>query len=394
MSETVTGARPRTGFSFHQVEGGGVLFDAAEGRLYALNPAAGLTWLCMTGRLSQNESMLALAKAFDVDRTIAAEWFRISMDTFQDFGLLETAGSTKLPSPRTQEASSKAATPGAWQGPSVHYRLFHHNLRVSAPPGPMAAVESLLAALRSDPADWKEDGCPRIEIDIVAHGDRWDIVVGGRLEATCQTASIAAEVEQLLVQTVVPATPHLLTLHAAALQRDGRTLLLAGLSGAGKTTLSLALARAGWSFGSDEIVLLGRDRDPRPLPLPPCIKRGAFPLIEGWFPELRGAPEHERYGHIVKYLPMKSTPISGLPGFVVFLRFDPRGPNEIKSLDRFGALQRLLGQCVFVPPEFQHDDVEQLLQWHGEQSYFDLTFCDCHAAVGILTCLAGSLPSA
>ena len=209
--------------------------------------------------------------------------------------------------------------------------------------------------------------------------------MGGQLKATCETASIVAQVERLLIQTVVAATPHLLTLHAAALQRDGRPLLLTGPSGAGKTTLSLALARAGWSFGSDEIVLLGRNQDLRALPLPPCVKASSFPLIESWFPELRSALEHERYGHIVKYLPIRSMPLSGMRGSVVFLRFDPRGPNEVQPLDRFGALERLLAQCVFVPPEFQHDDVAQMLRWHSEQSYYGLSFCDCDAAVAILT---------
>ena len=85
-------------------------------------------------------------------------------------------------------------------------------------------------------------------------------------------------------------------------------------------------------------------------------------------------------------------PISGMPGFVVFLRFDARGPNEIQPLDRFSALERLLAQCVFVPPGFQHDDVELLLQWHGEQSYFNLCFCHSNAAVAILASLAGCRP--
>ena len=169
MSEGATGARPRAGASFHPVAGGGVLFDAAQGRLYALNPAAGMTWLCIRDGLSGHESTLALAKAFEVDRTIAAEWFRISMDTFQDLGLLETAGSTAAaPAPRTREASPKSATSAARRGPCAEYRLFEQILHLSAPPGPLAAVESLLAALRSDPADRKERGCPDIEIDIVA----------------------------------------------------------------------------------------------------------------------------------------------------------------------------------------------------------------------------------
>jgi hypothetical protein len=261
-------------------------------------------------------------------------------------------------------------------------------IRIAAAEGPLAAADSLLAGLRVDPANADHPGCSEIKIDIVAHADQWDLVVAGQFEVTCRLASIAAEVERLLLQNVVLATPHLLTLHAATLQRDGRTLLLTGPSGAGKTALSLALAHAGWSFGSDEIVLIDRDLSLRPLPLPPCIKAPGFGMIESWFPELRSAPEHERYGRTVKYLPIKSTPLPASPGCVVFIRFDPGAPTEIEPVAPFSALERLLGQCVFVPPGFQHDDVEELLRWHGEQRYFDLTFSDCDSAVNLIDGLA------
>jgi hypothetical protein len=389
VSESAIRRGPLAGASFHPVEGGGVLFDAAQGRLYALNPTAGMTWLCIRDGLSANESMLALANAFKVDQTIAAEWLRISTGQFQDLGLFENVGSRAACLPRLREESLESGlTSAARRAPRYDYRVFEQILHLFAPPGPLAALESLLAILRTDSADQKAR--PDIEIDIVAHGDRWNILVDGKLETTCEAKSTVAEVERLLIQRVVPATPHLLTLHAAALQRGGRTWLLTGLSGAGKTTLSLALAQAGWGFGSDEIVLLGPDKALRALPLPPCVKADSFRLIETWFPELRSAPEHERYGHIVKYLPVRSMPISGKPGFVIFVRFSPGGLNVLQPLDHFSALERLLSQCVFVPPGFQHNDVEQLLRWHSEQSYFDLSFCDCNAAVEILTQLAAT----
>jgi hypothetical protein len=386
VGEGATDAWPRARASFHPVAGGGVLFDAAKGRLYALNPAAGMTWLCIKDGLSGHECTVALSKAFEIDRPIAAEWVRASMDAFQHLGLLETLESTeRLPLLNSGRTSPNRSLPGGRREPRSKYRLLEQILHLSAPPGLLAALESLLATMRIDPAGRKEHGCAEIEIDIIANGDQWDIVVGGHLMATRERASIVAQLERLLIQTVLAATPHLLTLHAAALQRDGRPLLLTGPSGAGKTTLSLALARAGWSLGSDEIVLLGRDRTMRPLPLPPCVKARSFPLVESWFPELRTAPEHERYGHVVKYLPIGSMPLSGMRGSVVFIRFDPRGPNEMQLVHPFAALERLLAQCVFVPPEFQHDDVAQLLRWHGEQSYYSLSFCDCDAAVAILT---------
>ena len=360
-----------------------MLFDDAEGRFYALNPAAGLTWLCIVQGLSKDESTLVLAETFEIDSGMAAEWFRVSMAKFQELGLFKS-GEANARASIARDALPGSAMKESLRSPWREYLLLDQIVRVSAPDEPLANIETLLGTLRKN---CNQRALPSIEINVLAQGEQWDIILDGNLEATCDTFSIVAEVERVLVQRVVPSTPHLLTFHAAALQRHGRTLLLAGASGAGKTTLSLALTRAGWCFGSDEIVLLDGNRDMRALPLPPCIKEDSFSLIENWFPELRTAPERQRYGHTVKYLPITSASatFSSSHGSVVFLRFDPGGPNEIRPVDQFVALERLLAQCVFVPPGFQHRDVEQLLLWHGEQSYFDLSFCDCDAAVAILT---------
>jgi hypothetical protein len=45
---------------------------------------------------------------------------------------------------------------------------------------------------------------------------------------------------------------HLVTLHAACVMYQGRGVLLAGNSGAGKSSLSYAFARRGWTFVSDD----------------------------------------------------------------------------------------------------------------------------------------------
>jgi HprK-related kinase A len=47
-----------------------------------------------------------------------------------------------------------------------------------------------------------------------------------------------------------------LLLHASAVERDGRALLMTGESGAGKSTLATLLAAAGWRFMGDEFALL------------------------------------------------------------------------------------------------------------------------------------------
>jgi hypothetical protein len=57
-------------------------------------------------------------------------------------------------------------------------------------------------------------------------------------------------------------------LHAAALDISGRALVLCGPSGAGKTTLTLALAARGYRILSEEIVWIGPSADVRGLPRP------------------------------------------------------------------------------------------------------------------------------
>lgn len=87
----------------------------------------------------------------------------------------------------------------------------------------------------------------------------------------------------------------LYSVHAAAAERDGRALLLPGASGSGKSTLAIALARHGWGFMSDDLVLLSRAGG--------RVRALAFPdevdvtdETASWFPELAGLATEDRAG--------------------------------------------------------------------------------------------------
>jgi hypothetical protein len=60
------------------------------------------------------------------------------------------------------------------------------------------------------------------------------------------------EVTRLVLEHAAPVVP----VHAAAVARNGRALMLVGPSHAGKSTLSGSLTRAGWEFLTDELALL------------------------------------------------------------------------------------------------------------------------------------------
>lgn len=370
--------------SFHAVAGGGVLFHAGNGRLYALNPTAGLAWLCVKDGLSEAESLRVMAESLAIDPATARQWLGDSMAAFDRLGLLaDRSGDEGRETPALGERSPRPGRAVPWAG--RRYRLLDRTIQVNAPPDLQAAIASLLGAVRL--ANTQDAGDPpvAVQVDLVPAGDAWEIVVQGQAEVTCAPSSVVAEVERLVIQAVVPAVPHLLTLHAAALQRADRTLLLAGPSGSGKTTLSVALAHAGWGFGSDEIVLVEHGLSLRPVPLPPCIKSDSFALIESWFPHLRDAPAHDRYGRSVKFLSIEARRFQPNRTSVVFPRFRPGGGNLLQPMDGFAGLERLLEQCVFVPPGFAHDDVDTLLRWHATLDYFDLAFDCCSSAIDLLS---------
>ena len=75
------------------------------------------------------------------------------------------------------------------------------------------------------------------------------------------------------------------TLHAGAVAREGRLLLLAGASGAGKTTLTLGLLRAGWTYFTDDLAPIDvTTAEIAPFPKPLGVKDpAAFDGLAGAF---------------------------------------------------------------------------------------------------------------
>ncbi len=83
---------------------------------------------------------------------------------------------------------------------------------------------------------------------------------GRGLAAGEVTTGLLADVEQFRYTVLEALVLFLVTgpnrhpVHASAIARDGRALLLAGPSGSGKSTLAWAAAGAGWNILSDDIV--------------------------------------------------------------------------------------------------------------------------------------------
>ncbi|HET8612010.1 MAG TPA: HprK-related kinase A [Sphingomonas sp.] len=88
---------------------------------------------------------------------------------------------------------------------------------------------------------------------------------------------------------------HLL-LHASAVERDGRVLLMSGASGSGKSTLAVLLALNGWRFLGDEFAFVDlADGRVHPFPRPASLKNASVEAVRAGGgkvgPVLEGTPK-------------------------------------------------------------------------------------------------------
>jgi hypothetical protein len=181
----------------------------------------------------------------------------------------------------------------------------------------MAAVDDAFGAWRGAAVDdaWAEAAPVRVRIRLVAGAaeghaplrQRW---AGSRMRVRAgESRGVADIARRTAVARVTPGllrdregfragvlealTLWMLTaldrqpLHAAALERDGAVLLLAGPSGVGKSTLVYAAVRAGLRVLTEDCAFLQGGPAPRVWGMPGSVH--LLPDAVRWFPELAGA---------------------------------------------------------------------------------------------------------
>ncbi|MCG5497519.1 HprK-related kinase A [Ectothiorhodospira variabilis] len=146
---------------------------------------------------------------------------------------------------------------------------------------------------------------------------------------------------------------HFLMVHAAVVERGGSALVMPGAPGAGKSTLTAAMALSGWRLLSDEFALVSlQDGLLTPLPRPVSLKNAAIDLIQERYPHaVLGPKTHDTTKGTVAHLKQPDNCIDGAairpaPRWLVFPRYDPGAADVLTPLSKGRALLKL-GEASF-----------------------------------------------
>ncbi len=172
----------------------------------------------------------------------------------------------------------------------------------------------------------------------------------------------------------------LYTIHATALEKHGRGVLIPGNSGRGKTTSFISLLRSGYRYLSDDHPLI-RDAGTHVDVLSFPIKIRVTEATIEFFPELRNAPDHvlpsgspKRSFYAEELYPTSvSDPCQ--PAMVLFPHVVDAPRSQLELLPKCRALEVLLPQALLVyDPEVARREFQVLARLVQQVDCYRLHF--------------------
>ncbi|RVT94147.1 HprK-related kinase A [Sphingomonas crocodyli] len=210
----------------------------------------------------------------------------------------------------------------AWAGPLNSLRRLY-----SGYPAPDDGIATLTARIEPE-RPWRKYIHPQVAI-------RGDHELPDALPMALRHALLAAEMAMNL-QIALGERRHLL-LHAGAVERNGRVIILTGESGSGKSTLSALLGEHGWRLMSDEFVLIEPETGlARAFPRAISLKNAAIGELE------RVVSDASRFGPL-----LRATPKGDLrhlrPARDAIARMDDRASPALILFPTFGYASQAEG---------------------------------------------------
>ena len=193
---------------------------------------------------------------------------------------------------------------------------------------------------------------------------------------------LVGQTNELLLRLEHPKTNFLAYFHAGAVSRAGKTLLLPGHSGVGKSTLSAYLVRHGFTYLGDDLIALGEaDWSVRPLPTCLSLKSGAWPILTALYPEIPDLPIVRCHGRDVRYVELRPAREAGdAPSIVLFPRFAKNGDRSFRRLAALETMTRLIETGTDLPRPATRTTLAELLRFVEVTPAYEFVYPDLLSA--------------
>lgn len=247
-------------------------------------------------------------------------------------------------------------------------------------------VESVVGHLATD-----DDDKPTVVIDIrgqtIAPHLHSDVYRDGEpFGCAPRLSRLGPVVKGALWQAAINATDFLYYFHAGVVGTGSNCVLLPATSGSGKSSLTGALAHAGFHYYSDEVALIlrGSFKVP-PTPFGLCIKEQGWDLMARYYPNIAGLPVHRREDdRTVRYI-LPANGAARRPALavshIIFPRFEPHAETILRPLGHPEALGRLMGECFALRGRLDQQGVSELVRWLSGTTCYALIFSSLDEAV-------------
>jgi len=312
--------------SFAAIDGRNIVFSTTRQKVYELNDTAAYIW-CLLRDGSEPEGVvdemveqgLNRKTAENYVRSICGEWNRLGIRPASPLPTHLMHGSAQI----CQEIRLANLQVGIrfWTDQARHCAPIFRHLEIKG-------------------------AKPDVLVDVVDRGPEHHIFRNGQWIDACAAEEVAPVLKGRLMTEVLEGGTYELALHAASLIRNERMLLICGTPGAGKTTLTLALVHAGFGFAGDDLALLNSNGHASGVPFAAAVKKGAWPLVAGFRPDVIDLPifrrpDSKRVRYVDPHGPIsaRSRPVGWL---VLLRRRHGNGEAELRPLDIAEALEGIL----------------------------------------------------
>lgn len=353
---------------FANIGGQNILFSPSQRAIFALNDTAADIWRALEGGLPPHAISRKIARGridvFEANRHVEA-----ALTDWERLGLIRPCPPSSSVAPRAHVSQVLAV---AGRLIRIVYPVAHAF--------PAITVFKHLEVKR-DAVD--------IVIQMVEDRNRIHLFRNGDWLLSCSPDELATVLKGELLTEILKHGAYELALHAAALLRGERLVLLCGDPGAGKTTLMLALAHAGFGFVADDVTLMDSSGLGVGLPFAPAVKPGAWPLLAEYYPDLAAAPvfrrpDNKRVRYVVPTQLVSNSPAPYPVGWVILLRRGRKVRPSLDPVDPVGALRGLLNGAFAPGQELSSTAFDALTQVIGSAQVHCLTYSGLEDAVKLL----------